>query len=391
MERTTLTGDWFGTRTALRDKGITWDISSTNFYNGVTTGGVQDQFRYGGRADYLFHLDGQKLGLWQGFFVDLHGETLYGVSVNGAAGTLLPVTLAQSLPVAQGPVTALTGVKFTQALSEHFVVFGGKLNILDGFNQPFTGGARGTDGFMNTAMVFPPIFAGPVPYSTFGAGFAVLKDLQPVFTFMALDPNNTPTVSGFNTFFDNGVTLLAELNVPLKLFGLPGHQGVLGTWSSGRFNDFSPTVYFNPLQGIVIQNNKQTNPWVVAYAFDQALYVAPDDAKRSWGVFGNLGIADQTPSPARWFANIGLGGSSPFPGRKLDSFGVGYFYLGVNQSLKDLAPRLLPLGDEQGVEVFYNVGVTPWCHITPDIQVVVPSRERVPTPLVFGLRAKLDF
>jgi porin len=47
--------------------------------------------------------------------------------------------------------------------------------------------------------------------------------------------------------------------------------------------------------------------------------------------------------------------------------------------------------DEQGVEVFYNVGVTPWCHITPDIQVVVPSRERVPTPLVFGLRAKVDF
>jgi porin len=66
-ERPKLTGDWFGTRTALRESGITWDIYNTNFYSGVASGGLDDTFRYRGRADYLLHVDGEKAGLWEGF------------------------------------------------------------------------------------------------------------------------------------------------------------------------------------------------------------------------------------------------------------------------------------------------------------------------------------
>jgi porin len=108
-------------------------------------------------------------------------------------------------------------------------------------------------------------------------------------------------------------------------------------------------------------------------------------------VFGNLGIADENPSPFRWAANIGVGGASPLRCRKLDTFGVGSFYVGLNDSLRTFAPRLVPLDDEQGVELFYNIGLTPWCHVTPDLQVVIPARERVDTAVVFGVRAKVDF
>lgn len=41
--------------------------------------------------------------------------------------------------------------------------------------------------------------------------------------------------------------------------------------------------------------------------------------------------------------------------------------------------------------MFYNVGVTPWCHITPDLQIVVPGQKRADTLLGFGLRARIDF
>lgn len=85
------------------------------------------------------------------------------------------------------------------------------------------------------------------------------------------------------------------------------------------------------------------------YGFDQALYVSPDDPKRSWGVFGNAGLADRNPSPFRWMANIGIGGSSPFECRKLDSFGIGYYYLALTNALQNIAPRVLPFRDhEQG-------------------------------------------
>lgn len=390
MERQKLFGDWLGARSALAAKGINWDIYSTNFYSGVTRGGAEQTFRYRGRADYLLNVDGEKLGLWKGLFVDLHGETIFGDSINRSVGSLLPASIAQGLPAGPNSLTALTGVKFTQFLSEKFLVYGGKINLLDGFNQPFTGGGRGVNGFWNTGMLFNPVLAGTAPYSAFGAGFAVLRNLEPVFAFGVYDTNNTPTVSGFDTFFNNGVDIIAQLNLPTKFFGKPGHQGLFGAWNTGKSTNLAQVAYIDPITGLT-PGPKIGGAWSVGYMFDQALFVSPDDPKRSWGMFGNLGMADNNPSPVRWFMNIGVGGSSPFRARKLDSFGVGFYYVGPGSGLRNLAPRLLPLNDEQGVEAFYNIGVTPWCHITPDIQVIVPTRERLDTALFVGLRAKIDF
>ena len=56
-----------------------------------------------------------------------------------------------------------------------------------------------------------------------------------------------------------------------------------------------------------------------------------------------------------------------------------------------LTALLGPIGDGQGIELFYNYAVTPWFHLTPDIQVIDPSRELIDTALVLGLRGKIDF
>jgi porin len=392
-ERLNLTGDWFGTRSSLRDHGITWDLSTTNFYQGVTTGGLDRTFLYGGRADYLVNINGEKAGLWKGLFIDLHGETNYGQSANTLTGALMPVNTAALFPSTDTPITALTGVKLTQALSESFVVFAGKINTLDGFNQPFTGGARGTGGFMNVGLLAPVVALRTIPYSTFGAGFAVLAGPEPVASLMVLDPNNTPTVSGFDTFFNRGVSMIGLVNLPVKPFGRPGHQGFGFTYSNSRYASLDDLPFFiaQRLRGEFPPLPQETGSWSVFYMFDQALYAAGDDPKQSWGVFGNLGIADENPSPFRWAANLGFGGASPLPGRKLDTFGVGYYYVGISNGLRNFAPRLVPLDDEQGVELFYNIGITPWCHVTPDLQVIIPARERVDTAVVFGVRAKIDF
>jgi porin len=47
--------------------------------------------------------------------------------------------------------------------------------------------------------------------------------------------------------------------------------------------------------------------------------------------------------------------------------------------------------DERGVELFYNLGATPWCHITADLQVVTPTLTLAETSVVLGLRTKIDF
>jgi porin len=389
-ERPKLLGDWGGHRTRLRDHGITIDAYSTNFYAGVASGGLQEQFRYRGRGDVVLNVDGEKAGLMKGSFITLHAESVFGDSINNRTGSLLPTVLAQAVPTPSGSAAALTGVKYTQALSEKFVLFGGKLNILDEFNQPFTGGARGVDGFMNTGMLFNPIYARTIPYSTYGAGAAILKDLQPVVTLLVLDATNTPTRDGFDTFFRNGTVIVPAINIPTKFFGLPGHQGISGSYSSRTYAQLDRSTFINT---VVLNQpvSTRTGSWSLAYNFDQAVHVDPENAKRSWGLFGNLGLADQDVSPFRWFANVGVGGSSPLACRKLDTFGIGYYYLGLNDGFRNIAPRLLPLRDEQAVEVFYNFAVTPWCRVTPDLQVIFPAQKRADTALFLGLRAKIDF
>ncbi len=115
------------------------------------------------------------------------------------------------MPQPNDSVTALTGVKLTQFLSENLLVYAGKFNTLDDFRQPLTG-AGALNGFQNAGMVFNPVYARTVPYSTFGAGFAYLQNMEPLFAAAVFDTNNTPTVSGFDTFFDNGATVFAQLN-----------------------------------------------------------------------------------------------------------------------------------------------------------------------------------
>lgn len=390
LERSKLTGDWMGWRSDLRENGVALEISTTQFYQGVTRGGQERSFQYGGRNDYFLNLDGEKLGLWQGVSATLHGETRYGESVNTLAGTLMAPNLMLAFPHSEGSISALTAVTFTQVLSEELQVFGGKINTLDGFRQPLTG-AGSLTGFQNTDMLFNPVFARTVPFSTLGAGFAWLQDGQSVFSVSVYDTQDTPTTSGFETLFDNGATFYAELNHSTTFFDRPGHQGISGTYSSGKYTNLAPSAYLDPIEGLVVTSTPIAGSWCLACSFDQALYVSPADPERMWGVFGILGIADKNPSPVRWFASAGISGASMIAGRTADSFGFGYYYLGFSDPLKNLAPILLPLRDEHGVELYYNVAVTPWCQITPDLQVIDPFRNRVDTSLILGLRAMIDF
>jgi len=92
----------------------------------------------------------------------------------------------------------------------------------------------------------------------------------------------------------------------------------------------------------------------------------------------------------------------------LDEFGVGYYYIDVSnpQFTGLLADREL-LRDEYGVEAYYNIALTPWMKLTPDIQIIRPAqkdvlkidnehvllstKKEVDTATVIGLRLQVIF
>jgi porin len=388
--RPKLTGDWFGARSSLRDRGITFDVSTTQFYQGLATGGLEQSFPYGGRNDYFLTLDGGKLGLWNGFFVHVHGETRYGESANFITGALSPVNEYLLVPGSDGIVSGLTGFKITQFLSKDMLVFAGKINLLDEIHQPLTG-ATGLEGFQNVSLIFNPILARTLPYSTFGAGIVHLEDGHPVLALSVFDTRDRSTSSVFDDLFDNGATIFGAAVLPTQFLGLPGHQGIEAAYSSGRYANITESPYLDPVGDLVFPGPLQTGSWAIGYLFDQALWVAADDPKRMWGLFGKFGIADDNPNPLHWTATAGIAGASPIPSRQADTFGIGYYYLGISELLKAAARPLTPLRNEQGVEIYYNARVTPWFQLTPDLQILDPFQDGVDTALLFGLRAKLDF
>ena len=93
---------------------------------------------------------------------------------------------------------------------------------------------------------FNPIAVQTVPYATLGAGFSILRDFQPVFTFTVLNATDTTTTSGLSELFADGVALSAELRLPTHLLGRPGHQGIGATWNSKEYTALGqdPRVIF---------------------------------------------------------------------------------------------------------------------------------------------------
>lgn len=390
LERSKLTGDWLGLRTAFVDRGVSIGVSSTQYYQGVTSGGLEQSFPYGGRNDYFLNVDGEKLGLGKGLSIHMHGETRYGESANFITGALSPVNQFLLVPGETGVVSGITALKFTQVLSENAVIYAGKINLLFELAQPLTG-AMGDQGFLNTSLIFNPILARTLPYSTFGAGGIVLRDGRPIVSVAVFDAKDSSTTSIFDGMFSNGAVIFGVVSLPTNWFDLPGRQTVEGVYSSGRYTNISKSPYFDPVDGLVFPGAPRTGSWALGYFFDQALWVADDDSKRKWGVFGRFGLADDNPNPVHWTASAGISGASPLPSRTLDTFGAGYFYLGISDRLKQSARPLTPLRNEQGVELYYNIGVTPWCQITPDLQIVEPFQRDVTSAILFGLRARIDF
>lgn len=402
LTRRYLTGDWNGRRTKLAESGVTMDFFATQFYQGVTRGGLSQDFEYGGKLDLLPNFDGQKLGLWQGLSANVHLENRFGTTTNSIAGTLLPINAAMSFPFTDDPAGVwLTAFKINQALSEHFVLFAGKINGLDGYALKYSPGVAtnlpGLGGFQSTGLVFNPIAARGVPYSAAGAGAAVIFGEGSTLAFSVLDPDERSD-RGMDNLFNNGATLATDMVLRAKPMGLPLILDVGGVYTTANYTSLDRSVYLDllrqgQLQAALGAGNLpvENDSWALYASASQALWQSSTDPSAAWGLFGGLGISDGNPNPIKYYASCGIGGRNMSACRPLDSYGIGYYYLGLSDELKDLTQNVRPLRDEYGAELFYNMAVTPACRLTPNFQVARSALVGVESPILAGLRLQMIF
>jgi len=102
--RQTMTGDWGGVRSRWKEKGVELDFKLSQFYQGVTSGGVRHDDEYNGKLEMTWKFDLAKVAGWKWWSSEIKTEYRFGGPVLGGTGALNPVNTAALVPRQLGPV-----------------------------------------------------------------------------------------------------------------------------------------------------------------------------------------------------------------------------------------------------------------------------------------------
>jgi porin len=253
-------------------------------------------------------------------------------------------------------------------------------------SKPFAGGA-GITSFWNTTFVAPP--SGLVPPYLLGALLAVSTP-KAKYNLWVYDPVDCVNQSCLEAPFAQGVTVRGNVDIPVTLGGLSGHQGFVALFSTfdGTDLDSLDELLLPPVDPTALKF--KSSRYYFAYTFDQYLYQSEANPAEGVGVFGQFGISDGNPTRLYWSAQLGIGGVGLVPGRSNDSWGLGIYYDALSGALKDALGTVTTLRDEKGFEAFYNASLSPWLTVGADIQVIAPALDHE-TTVFTGLRTVIDF
>ncbi len=388
----TLTGDWGGLRTQMANKGLTFDLTLVQVYQGALSGSADKGWNYGGREDININLDTQKMGLWPGGFLNIEGEGKYGEFVGvRQTGALLPADVNSLFPQSTINNFDLSSLTFMQFVAPQLGFYMGKLATITNDNgdaNAFAHG-KGADGFLNTNFNFNPILALTVPYSTLGAGMIIIPTSDPkefIINLGVIDTQGSAGTTGFNTVFKGGTSYLAEGRYTTHFFNLTGHQLVGAAYSDQLYLNLGQNLRNLIIPGLPIQQH--SGSYAGWYNFDQYVYQPDPKSDVGLGVFGRFGVSDGTANPIHYFASLGIGGKGLIPGRTNDQFGIGLYRACTSEAR---IPQVLGFRAAEGFEAYYEVAITPAVSFTPDIQVLEPSQQRLGTACVLGFRLTTKF
>jgi porin len=440
-ERATLTGDWGGVRTQLKDdKGIELTIAYIGETLGVISGGINRRASYEGRLEFSVDTDLEKLGGWKGGSTHV---TAFQIHNTGGFNAVENVgSIADPSNIDALPTTRLFTAWFQQGAADDPVSL--RVGRLAADDEFFTSPTAG--GLINGTFGWPGWFAsdmlngGPAyPLATNGARLQLrpaenLAVLAAVFNGNPAGPNCTEEAQvcnryGWNFGFAGGSLWLGELQYAVnpekkpeskpetgkapatRQSGLPGVYK-LGVWfASADFADqrfglngvgavdslADPTAVF-PL-------NHRGN-WGVYGVLDQMVWRGSES---SANVFLRGGGSPDDRNLISWYVDGGLGIKGPFAGRADDvlTFGIAYANISNSASALDHDTAILngaafPIRNQEIVfELSYQAQIAPWWIVQPDLQYIVYPGGNVPNPnnpavtignaFIAGLRSTMKF
>ncbi len=399
--RDKFTGDWEGWRADLQDHGIDSQFRLGNYGQWVADGGVETDGAYGGTMDYRLNLDLKKLfGLWDGLTVSMHARSRWGQDVNAAAGDLTLPGAGMFMPLpgtyTGTDVTGLTVMQSMPAFAgrEAFVVLG-KLDVIDTLTGLFPSVAYGQEGFwnVNSFASAMPWFGAVQGFSLYG-GILETVNMEYGLAETGLLVTGTQGVSdSWNSVqdsFDDGVWIAGFHRLFWKLDDKPGNVMLFAGGSTKEQASNDPREFINiPGQGPV--NTKQKKPWDIALYVYQTIWQAENDPDRKATIFMGGTIGPDNPQFAQYNFFVSVEAYGPMASRPRDRMGVSFWKNWLSDDFKGLTSPVIRLRDLYGIEIYYNVEVNKWLHLTPDLQFVENERKGDDLAIIPGIRAIVDF
>jgi porin len=401
-ERETISSDWNGQRTALKDKGIDPTFVYIGEAFGVVSGGLARRGSYHGRFEFSVDADLEKLIGWAG--ASAHA-TIYQIHATSRTVADNTGSIANPSNIAAEQTTRLFTLWFQQNWwDDRLSLRIGQLAADDEFLTSETAG-----GLINGTFGWPAVTAanliseGPAyPLAAPGVRLAFKPSDQWTFqtALFSGDPSggncqDLPQICNrYGTEFDwvNGVFWISEaqygINQGKQATGMPGVYK-LGFWyASADYLDQRFPFFHSGNRGV----------YGIA---DQTIWRA---GATSLNLFARAGATPSDRNFISFYVDGGAGIKGPLAGRPDDvlTFGVAYQKISPDAAAADRAAGLAVIRSEEIVlEMSYRAQLAPWWIVQPDFQYIVHPGGNVADPnnplrpvknaAVIGLRSIMKF
>ena len=398
-EQETLTGDWGGARTALKDRGIDITLNYIGETLGVLSGGVERRTVYDGRLDFSVDTDLQKLIGWTGGKTHV---TVFQIQNTKAGIDEYAGSIADPSSIDALRTTRLYTAWFEQSFNDVASLRIGQLAADDEFFTSETAGGliNGTFGWASNLaanilhggpsdpMAAPGVRAKFTPAGDFTVLAAVFTG-DPVGANCNADADDTDPQAcnrhGIDAFaLDGGSLWLGEVqygvNQGKHAMGLPGVYKV-GAWYATA--DFADQHFGLDASGSVITlaDGAVTGPlnhsgnWGVYGVADQMVWRG---AASSLNLFVRGGVSPSDRNLVSYYVDGGAGLKGPLPGRPDDTLTFGMAYAKISRDAVSLdqdnlvmnTPPYAVRDAETLFELSYIAQLAPWWSLQPDVQYI---------------------
>ena len=378
LERVRLTGEWWGARPWLDDRGLTFSGSLLTEVSGAVSGGLRNAVSARSLVSVIARFDLARMIGLDGAVVLADFTQKAGRNGTDDVGAFQKVSSADATNFA-----ALYELWWQQTLFDGlFRIKAGKVDVNTefAFSEHAAGFVNANFGAKTTLFLAPSypdpatsvnVFLYPTSWLYFGG--AIYDGSA------AVGVRTGPR--GPDSFFNNGGDwfLIGEVGATWggQDDGLPGRLALGGLWHTSEFERFD--------------GRRQTGAGGLYLMFDHALFRpapdAPDDLRGLFG-FLMLGFADPRVSAVRSHVGAGLVAVGLLPARPRDALGVAVSW----DRFTGDDPAAFPRGNETVFEAYYDLRVTPWFVLKPDVQFIMnPGAGDTPNAVVLSLRAEITF